>query len=779
MKTPDQDPVAIKPAPSDMRPDLIASGLGLASRQELCFLIALLETVGIVEAARGVGEDLVSRLGTEFESLAERLARASNEMERSPVSLEILRHRLWKALVDALDTRQMLPLSERRLAEEACALGVMTSKVLSPGQLALDVAKESKGSERPGFFGRMKDGLVKVYEDPAKLWRRDVPLSFPEIVERELATIIEGTSSEGLTDAYDPEITRALRGGGQQTWTAIAAGGGWVGMAAAVNAAGFAPYMLAAQASAFIPLVSGPALVSFLAVMVNPVTITAAIVALGGFGGHRISQTIVRQAAARVAVLLAVRGLQDPQLGLGITATSFRQMVQCGTKKPEHLTDSKWDEMRDHVSCIEAMIGRSLPEAPGLPPEAWRATPSIKKDGKPVMETAATAGLTAADLLFHAAAIDQRVLAGADFWRSADISNPLEFATHAAEFAVHGADIGLRGYTAEQVVLGNLIADGHDVSLPSSSSNPGYDLVVDGHEVQIKCGENLSLLAEHFERYPDIPVIANSELFGKLTDQPWADLVTTLDGFELSTVDELTTRAIEEGLDLASAEVLEIAIGVGALRGAFGVVSGEIPASQLPAWLVVDTALRGGLVLVGSQVGAVVGLIAIGPAGALIIGPALGAAAVFGTSDARSLADRVINPEWHGSMREQSEELLMNLRDDLRQRISYLRERQSNWQLHHEERSDGILNWMERRAIDDTLAAAELFLQLGKPPKTPYEAMRLDLLAARISPADPAVLKSRHKLRHTLDSRPGPLDGAINGVASTYDRYFGRDDVKA
>jgi hypothetical protein len=747
-----------------MRPDLIASGIGLASRQELCGLIALLNAAGVVEVARGAGENLASRLGAEINGVEVRMVEMAGTLDRSTVSNEVLRHKLWHGLVRALDTRCILPLSEKRMAEEASALGVMASRVLSPGLLTEEQRREREELGRAGIADRMKDRIRDVWNEPSRIWRDTPPLPFPEIIARELASLLDGLDMDGSDPATDPHIADALKRGGEKAWTAIAAGGGWVAIAAAVNAAGFAPYILAAQVSAFVPFVGGPAAVSFLAVMVNPVTIATGLLALGGLGGRKISQMVQRQVAARIAVLLALRGLADPRKGLGHTATCFRRICRSGAARPDHLSTTDWRALLTRVARIEALIGMDLPDAPGAPPMPWGAVPAITATSAPLVQALATAGLTIADMLFHAAVIDPRVLAAADFWRSAEISDPMDFALYATDFAVRGADVALRGFTAEQVVMGQLISQGHHVSLPDSSSNPGFDLIVDGNEVQVKCAEGLSALEDHFAVYPGIPVIANAELVEKITDQPWANLVTTIDGYELETVEAITERSVEAGIELGAPNVLFAAIGVGALRGAMGVMNGEIPAGHLPEWLVVDTALRGGLVIAGGKAGAALGLIAVGPAGALILGPALGAASVFGVDGARMIVDRTINPDWYNAMRETGEALRNALLHDLDDKIGLLVRRRAELRQAAADVPENLKVWIDRRAADDAIAAAEVLQDVGEPPKTPFDAMRLDVTAARAAPADPAVLQARQMLREHLSSKPGPLDGVFQKI---------------
>ena len=70
----------------------------------------------------------------------------------------------------------------------------------------------------------------------------------------------------------------------------------------------------------------------------------------------------------------------------------------------------------------------------------------------------------------------------------------------------------------------------------------GWDILVDGQPFQVKCLADPSGLEEHFKNYPEIPVFANSELAGDISEEsskgknPW----------DISHLDE-KQNAMEEG----------------------------------------------------------------------------------------------------------------------------------------------------------------------------------------------------------------------------------------
>ena len=117
--------------------------------------------------------------------------------------------------------------------------------------------------------------------------------------------------------------------------------------------------------------------------------------------------------------------------------------------------------------------------------------------------------------------------------------------------------------------MNQLIADGHYIGLAEASNTPGLDLIVDGQPVQVKCGTALSNLTEQFEKYPDITVIANAALAEKAaqSDAPWAHLLTTVPGFEIETLEEQIAETLGHAADLASPDILQFALSIGALRG--------------------------------------------------------------------------------------------------------------------------------------------------------------------------------------------------------------------
>jgi hypothetical protein len=82
---------------------------------------------------------------------------------------------------------------------------------------------------------------------------------------------------------------------------------------------------------------------------------------------------------------------------------------------------------------------------------------------------------------------------------------------HAAIFAPDNGFLdGLKGYVAESIVAEHFAALGHNVVLATTTNQPGWDLLIDGHPFQVKAGETAAQAAHHaLALHPDIPIITD------------------------------------------------------------------------------------------------------------------------------------------------------------------------------------------------------------------------------------------------------------------------------
>lgn len=196
------------------------------------------------------------------------------------------------------------------------------------------------------------------------------------------------------------------------------------------------------------------------------------------------------------------------------------------------------------------------------------------------------------------------------FWRLRDIADGME--------GSGGAATRLSGYVAEQQVALDLSRAGHEVEFPSSASQPGYDLLVDGHPVQVKCSLSADYVMGHFERYPDIPVVVNAELAEQLGDHPlvWVD-----HALSHSEIHETTDASVAALADFGDADGLlpipVLSLAFAAYRNYGDLRDGHIDEGVFAQRVGVDTAGRvvgGGA---GTLIGGAIGSIG-GPVGAAV-----------------------------------------------------------------------------------------------------------------------------------------------------------------
>lgn len=738
-------------APPFARPVDILSGVGTLERAEICQIIALLECVDSLFLAKGAVAGVGAKLGIDTNAAAARLQAAQNDLAGSPATDAALRFRLWSRLTEAMGLPSVLPFSEKSATRSASAFAVRASERLTPSIRARHRRATSNKPDH-GPAEQFGEKAADYWKATRAVVAAGSPLPFPEIVAEEmLALLADKAIVEAAAKEADPEIAQALRQGQARARNTLAAGGVWVGGAVVVANAGFLPYILAAQLSAIVPLVSGPTLVSLLATLINPVTVFAGVAALGWLGMGRGSRIVRSQLAARLGVVMAAKGAQLDDTGLYRFLEDMRILDREPSGSFGWLPPRDRAAMRREINAVAGRLAGPVPVPAGMPPKPW----SSKKITTDVTDAVATLGLTAGEMLWHAAAVDPNVIKAADFSRSEDLGDPMAFACNAVDFLTASAGWSLRGYTAERLVMDKLVAAGHDVRLAEASNTPGLDLIVDGAAVQVKCGISLSNLTEHFEKYPDIPVIANSELAEKAaeSDAPWSPLVTTLPGFEVSAIEEQIAETLGHAVELADPDIMQFALSIGVLRGGIEVVRGRVPISDLPAWLILDGASRGLLVFAGGNTGAWVGLIAIGPAGALILGPALGAAALLGNSALKGLAQKQLMADWHEELQRAAKDLHDSILAVLERRITRLEER-SDIFAQYAPRSE-FDAWIARRAHDDLIAAVEEHHRhRASRPKAEIDAIRLLFSGREIAPADTAVLLQVHNVEQLIARKP-------------------------
>jgi hypothetical protein len=241
-------------------------------------------------------------------------------------------------------------------------------------------------------------------------------------------------------------------------------------------------------------------------------------------------------------------------------------------------------------------------------------------------------------LLYDLVRIDPRVVDALDFVHVADLGDIFSFARYAdslSDAAWLGNVTQLQGYFAERMVAGMLRAQGAEVAFPESPHQPGYDLIVNGTDCQVKCLGDPTGVYEHLGRYPDIPVLVNEELAKYFPDD---DRVMPLPGLSHDAVHQITESSLRAGADLLDLQIPLFSLTLQAARNAIAL------ARQHTDWL---TALENVGIdafgrMITSKAGAVtaaatVGLIGITGGWFVVVAPVLGA--VGGYALGKRLAD--------------------------------------------------------------------------------------------------------------------------------------------
>lgn len=239
-------------------------------------------------------------------------------------------------------------------------------------------------------------------------------------------------------------------------------------------------------------------------------------------------------------------------------------------------------------------------------------------------EAIAVAGAFSIGGFWTLAQIDDTVLAAMtfssagnpeSFWRLREIADTANDS--------QGAVIRFSGYVAEQQVAVDLAREGHVVEFPDGPAEPGYDLLVDGHPVQVKCSMDADYVMDHLNRYPDIPAVVNAELAEQFSDHPMVWVDSSLSHAEVAST---TEESLNELAGFADAEdmlpIPFLSVAFAAVRNFDDLDAGRIYGGKFAKRVAVDAAARtvgGGA---GSFIGGAVGSF-LGPVGT-VIGASLG-----------------------------------------------------------------------------------------------------------------------------------------------------------
>lgn len=710
-------------------PWAILSGLGALNRLELCNLIANFEATTFLTMSVDKAADVISRVrspsGTDdVRAFARRLQETAEKHYSSTASDRALRIRIWVRILEALDIDVTLSLSTRTAGQVCSAIAFKAASIAAKPPEEDKLPEQSRLSKLwkgvTAIGGRETRDFSSLVEEQAILVARSVEEAMQagdlnDDTQSALAERIRIHIANLPDELRDEAMRAALSSGDKAAIGLLVSGTTAFSVGLGVNLAGFSAYILAAQASAFIPFMSGPAVVSTLFMIANPVFSIPAIAGLGYFANRYVNSGHATRLAGAVAIQLALRGLSSEREGLSTALNDFRNAAfQDFGDLPAGLRD----QTLSRLTAIRNMVGGEVPSAPGDFPRSESAKgfgglldSFISRSRGDMIEVGAVTGLAAGEAIYNASSIDPLTMAAADFSRKQDIGDIFEFADFAGNIGAMslaqeaGAGNHLRGYVAERIVAARLVESGHVVTIPTASNNAGFDLIVDGIPFQVKCLMTINGLKEHFAKYPDIPVYANSELAEAVLESgaTWASKVYFIDGFEREIADLVMTTSLEAGEALGGLSIPYMAIAVSSARNLYQWWRGRIPISDLPLSVVMEGTVKGGLSAVGGLSGKAIGLLVFGPAGALVLGGIGGVGALVGAVWTRRQATRLLSASWLEELGPATENFRTALINALITKIDLLQEKRSQIAPMQEP----FRSWLVHRFSDDILSLCE------------------------------------------------------------------------
>lgn len=768
-----------------VQPRDIAAGLGAAERSLLALCLALFDDGALAARLSQIATDAQrwarKRLNRpQAEEVAESVESRMGDWQHSGLSDDALRVALWVYLRDALSLEPRTTRSERglgHLVEEVAAAAVTVAD--PPGQVrrVRDWFDRQRGKEANTPVTTLSDVVRPVLAElvASSLGEADTALDTASqqqlIAEAKGRIAALGTAERqamveavGATELNDAAVRNIL-----------ITGGGLGAFSASVGASGFGAYILAAQASAFVPLVSGPGLVSLVAVVANPITVLALTSAGAWWFSSSASQKVRTAVALRVIALLALRGLSASRGDGAALLKGFSELPELAP--PGEVDARVWRHYQDDWRRLQDVTPRTFtpvnPEVADYldrtgalsesPDARWRRLLFPGEGGSD--QARLTATLTLGDLAYHGAAIEPEVIRAADFSRAAEIEGRLDFAalagqiTSLAPAAASGAGANLKGYVAERVVAAQLVAQGHQVTLPEHSNQAGWDLKVDGETFQVKCLEDLHGLDGHFERYPDIPVLANAELAPALeaSGHGWSDKVYFVEGYQGDLVSQVTEDSVEAGEALLNSDVPLFGVVVAGLLQGQRYREGRVTGVQAVQQVVMDGGVRAGLGLVGGVVGKGIGLVVLGPAGGLVLGSVV---PILAQAQSRRILRGVDWPlktrrqqEWE----EHTQQTLDGLGEALQQAIQ---DKLGILEAKHASLGEGLLAaYVGNRLLDDALHLHESRVRIADVMEAgdltmENRALSLIALAARSTVHPRRYQQPLRELHEALADRP-------------------------
>jgi len=211
-------------------------------------------------------------------------------------------------------------------------------------------------------------------------------------------------------------------------------------------------------------------------------------------------------------------------------------------------------------------------------------------------DTGGFAAISLGDLIYDRVSIDPQALEAFDFVRPANDADIHELAVWSHHilseptWTYEGNVNRLQGYVFERMAALSLRQSGAVVEFPDSPSEPGWDFLVNGEQVQAKCGLSPHLVSDHLARYPDIPrVVVNEDLASHFGDNAH---IMPIHGVTQEFVRSTTEDSLGDAADMLDLHLASVVPAISVIRNAYHLWRGNTDWSALAGNVATDAASR-------------------------------------------------------------------------------------------------------------------------------------------------------------------------------------------
>jgi hypothetical protein len=645
----------------------ILNGLLIADRQILANFIVMYRENTVGNIALSKGKDVFNSVKNKIDENA-----SSEEIVKSQ-SLKIENEINLLINSDLSDDELRLILfDELCLSFDSGILPITPNNIKT---LMLDISSE--------FFklvkSKNKDLEIKSFENAIATVVNNLFKSYYQGLENELEKNKFVSAIKQDIVAFDDELKYIAE---STIKNQLLVGSGLFGFMGAVQASGFSAYILAAQSSAIIPFLGGKTAVSLLAVASSPLFILPLVVGLVWNQSSKYNSRIRKELSIVIIGLLSIIGKENNNSIYKVSEYLINNYSN--VKYSIYFSYLRLKEIKKSIR--ELGLENNLPYCNNSILEKMNLNAKNSKNLNIVFDKSiddyGLLTVTAGDIIYNSAMVDSEVIKALDFSRKEDIDSILDFSIFSdkilqlKESSFDGNINNLMGYTAERFVAAKLVEEGCIVRMPETSNQAGFDLFVDGKEFQVKCisPDNIKILENHFEKYPEIPVFVNNEVLPYIMDREWADKVYTVANYLQNDIKSTVLESVESASGLIDNGLLSNIALVSFLKNIYNTIKRKITLKDASENIIFDTLTKSTSSFIGGVLGSSIGFIAFGPAGLYILG---GLGAFSGASKSYKLVgfmDKHLLKEKESLLNKEINSTLSECNKHLEYKISLLKE---------------------------------------------------------------------------------------------------------